>query len=174
MQAFEPRDMKMRSRSSDADLAEIVRRHWQGLYQYCRLVLNDDHMAEDAVQETFLRTYRSAGRKAEAVVRAWLFGVARRACLEMLRKRKRARLHEPESARPQETQRDDPDFTDVRTAVEGLEESQRDLVRLKHVAGMKCREIALATGLPLGTVTSTLARAYRTLRQRLSDPRGKP
>ena len=53
---------------------------------------------------------------------------------------------------------------DVQAAMQDLSDGERALVTLKHVEGLKCREIADRLGMPLGTVTGTLARAYGKLR----------
>ena len=161
-------------RARDEGIASVVRRHWQDLYRYCRCLVGDGHLAEEAVQETFLRTYRAVERMEPSQVQAWLFGVARRCCLELIRKRRRAGVHEAAAGQLRQAAAGEEVFEAVREAVDSLEESDRELISLKHTAGMKCREIAEVTGRPLGTVTSALARAYQTLRERLTGSKGEP
>ena len=45
-----------------------------------------------------------------------------------------------------------------------LSDAERSLIYLKHVDGLRCRQIAQRLGKPLGTVTAALARAYHKLR----------
>ena len=144
-----------------------VRRCWLPLYRYARCLLGDEHLAEEAVQESFLRTWRSLEKMEPQQVQPWLFGVARRCCLEMIRKRAQSSLHEAAAGQLRQAAGGEEIFETVRQAVDALEEPDRELIYLKHTAGMKCREIAEVTGLPLGTVTSALARAYQKLRVRL-------
>ena len=53
---------------------------------------------------------------------------------------------------------------ELRRGLERLSDEQRSLIYMKHTQGMKCRQIAEATHLPLGTITAGLARAYAKLR----------
>jgi RNA polymerase sigma factor (sigma-70 family) len=63
-------------------------------------------------------------------------------------------------------------LAELEVALERLDDAERSLVFLKHVEGLKCREIAALTGQPLGTVTGNLARTYRKLRRSLQAGRG--
>ena len=127
------------------------------LFRYCLgQVAGDRALAEDMVQETFLRTYRALMNGRPDDVGAFLFGVARNCCAEARRK------SAPREAAP----RTEPS-SDVDLALDGLDESERSLIHLKHVEGRTCAEIAAILGKPVGTVTSSLARAYAKLRGRL-------
>jgi RNA polymerase sigma-70 factor, ECF subfamily len=147
--------------------ADIVGRHWMALYGYCRSLIRDGHLAEDAVQETFLRTYKSAAKIDPAKMEAWLFTVARRCCLEIIRKRQRTAVHESAAGAVNSPSGRADGLDAIRDAVETLDEADREVIYLKHTSGLKCRQIADATGRPLGTVCSSLAKAYQKLRQRL-------
>ena len=147
------------------DIYRLVRTYAASLFLYSVGRLRDRHLAEDAVQEIFLRAHRAEVPDDAA---PWLFGVARHCCQEIARRRKRAAedaapLDEmqvaaaPEGARP------------LGEALEGLDDEETALVQLKHGEGLTCREIAERTGRPLGTVTSALARAYGKLRSRMTS-----
>ena len=149
-------------------VALAVRLYSAALWRYCYGRLRDRHLAEDAVQETFLRAHRaiaSAGAGGIENLPAWLFGTARRCCLEMGRRRRPVRAGDSAAmdalCDPAADGRGSPD---VDAAMEQLADGERALVALKHVEGLKCREIADRLGMPLGTVTGTLARAYGKLR----------
>lgn len=151
----------------DEVLADIVRQHWMPLYRYCRSLVGDGHLAEDAVQETFMRTYRSAAKIEPAKMSAWLFTVARRCCLETIRKRQRTASHELAAVLAGSGDGGRDGLEAIRDAVASLDAEDREVIYLKHTSGLKCRQIADVTGRPLGTVCSSLARAYQTLRKRL-------
>ena len=150
-----------------------VRLYAAPLYRYCWGRLRSRHLAEDAVQETFLRAWRSAAKIDPPSMGGWLFETARRCSLEILRRRKRLRVAGADGAAERAA---DPasagapagtDF-EIDEALGELNDSERALVYLKHTEGLRCREIADRLGKPLGTVTGTLARAYAKLRQALA------
>ena len=60
---------------------------------------------------------------------------------------------------------------EIEQMLEHLTDDQRSLIYMKHVGGLRCREIAEQTGKPLGTVTAALSRAYKSLRASLSTSR---
>lgn len=146
------------------DIDRLVRTYAASLFRYSVGRLRDRHLAEDAVQEIFLRAHRAEVPDDAA---PWLFGVARNCCLEIARRRRRAaedaapldemQVAAAEGSRP------------LGEALEGLDDEETALVQLKHGEGLTCREIAERTGRPLGTVTSALARAYGKLRSRMTS-----
>jgi len=156
-----------------ADFAHAVRAYAAPLLRYCQQRLGDRHLAEDAVQETFLRTYRSLSEQAPEKLGAWLFGVARNCCLELARAGPRAAAEASATAEAvAQTKSENFGLAELEVALERLDDAERSLVFLKHVEGLKCREIAALTGQPLGTVTGNLARTYRKLRRSLQAGRG--
>ncbi|MEM9652763.1 MAG: sigma-70 family RNA polymerase sigma factor [Actinomycetota bacterium] len=144
--------------------------------------------AEDLVQETYLRAYRSyAGFQEGTNLRAWLFRILTNAHINRYRARQR---------RPDETELDDiedlylyrrlQDQTrygqsaedqlmdlfseaEVVTAVEGLPDAYRMTVLLADVEGFSYKEIADILDIPVGTVMSRLHRGRKTLQKELYD-----
>ena len=150
-----------------------MRRYALVLFGYCRRRLGDDHLAEDAVQEVFLRAWRRLAGEEPQNVPGWLFAAARRCCLEIARKRRRvagaaAIWEDPAAADPPGGA---PSNLAVRLerALSRLSDTERALIYMKHMQGLKCREIARAGNTPLGTVTGTLSRAYARLRSALAQ-----
>jgi RNA polymerase sigma-70 factor (ECF subfamily) len=153
---------------------EFVRRYTAPLFRYCHGSTGDRHAAEDCAQEAFLRFFRQIIEgKTPKDPAAWVFGVARQCCQETHRKQiKQAtvRLNEVEhvlSGLPESVDASE----EIESMLEQLTDDQRSLIYMKHVGGLRCREIAEQTGKPLGTVTAALSRAYKSLRESLSTSR---
>ena len=138
------------------------------LFRYCYGQLHDHHLAEDATQEALLRAFRLMKNTKPKDTEAWLFGITRRCCQEIQRRRRRP-AEQPGSlkdlAAPPPAS--DPLSAELESALDMLSDAERGLIYLKHAQGLTCREIAELEGKPLGTVTGTLARAYERLRSRL-------
>lgn len=155
---------------SEVELAQLIDRYGDGLLRVCLLYLKDYASAEDAVQETFLRAYRSyaqfEGRSSE---KTWLTAIAVNVCRNMLRSPWRRRyVGEDALAYLQSHDPDLPDPT-VSRAVMRLPRDQRAVVILHYVQGFKIREIAQILEIPLPTVSSRLSRARQKLRAELKE-----
>jgi RNA polymerase sigma-70 factor (ECF subfamily) len=75
---------------SDVAFERLAERHRRELHVHCYRMLASFDEAEDAVQETFLRAWRSReGFDGGAMVRAWLYRIATNVCLDVLRRRSR-------------------------------------------------------------------------------------
>jgi RNA polymerase sigma-70 factor (ECF subfamily) len=141
-------------------------------------------LVEDLVQETFLEAFEAlkAGRGPRHFS-SWLFGIAQNRCYKWLR-RKRPVLFDPSDAPEPAAAASDHAFLDeleeqqkrlaqLDRQLQNLSEDTRRLLELKHRDGKTCEEIATATGRPVGTVKSLLARTYRSLRLALAPLAGE-
>ena len=71
------------------DFAELVRLHWGQIFRICLRITKNDHDAEDAAQECFLRAFAHLDQfRGKAQISTWLFSIARNCSLMFLRKRK--------------------------------------------------------------------------------------
>src|SRR4051794_37388915 len=68
----------------------LFSRHHRSVLAFCRRMLASEQDAEDAAQQTFLAAFRelAGSAAAPAVVRPWLYGIARNRCLAVLRARR--------------------------------------------------------------------------------------
>jgi RNA polymerase sigma factor (sigma-70 family) len=152
--------------------------HLDAAWALARYLLRDDHDAQDAVQEAYLRALRHwAARRGDA--RAWLLRIVRNVCMDV----HRARARSGEVGDVGEMEIGGGDEADaellraasddaVRDAIERLPPEYREVIVLREFEEMSYKRIAAVTGAPAGTVMSRLARARALLRRTLSaDPR---
>lgn len=162
-------DVVARFRAGDPDaVREIVRRHGGAVTTVARSIVHDEQLAAEVVQQTFLKAWRAAaGFDVDRELAPWLYSIARRTAIDVLRVERRptASGHEPET----EVGVDGPSFErtweqfEVRAAVDALPAGERDVVELAHRIGLTHPEIAERLGVPLGTVKSRSNRAHRRL-----------
>jgi RNA polymerase sigma factor (sigma-70 family) len=151
---------------------DLYRNTFSRVYAYVASLLRDRSAAEDVTALAFERAYRkrsrfSAGRGS---AEAWVFGIARNAALDELRKRKRSAHLEGEPAdvwSPGPDEEAERAFRreEVRTALASLDPRDRDLVALKFAAGLSNAEIARVLGISETNVGSRLFRAVEKLRK---------
>ena len=151
-------------------LDQMVQQYEKDLLRICCIYLQDRTAAEDAVQETFLRAYRSFGQfEGRSSVRTWLTAIAVNVCRNILRSPWRRRTVGEDAL--QYLKASDPELSDptVARAVMKLQREQRAAVILYYVQGMKIREIAQVMDVPVQTVSSRLSRARQKLRAELKE-----
>lgn len=154
----------------DQWLEEAMPRYETPLLRLCFLYLGDRQLAEDAVQETFIKAYRGFDNyRGESHEKTWLSAIAINTCKDMRRSAwsrhidSAAALDQlPEQAAPY-SEWDDT----VTQAVMGLEEKYRAVVVLYYYQELTVREIAETLGTTPPAVYKRLQRAYAFLRQEL-------
>jgi RNA polymerase sigma-70 factor (ECF subfamily) len=76
----------------DAALGVLMRAYGTPLYRYCRQMVADEELAQDAHQLTFVQAYEGLSRfSRRSSLRTWLFGIARPRCLDALKIERRRR-----------------------------------------------------------------------------------
>ncbi len=157
------------------DFRMLVYRYQGLLSSYLAGRLRDRSQVEEAAQESFVRAFMSLKklRKPESFC-PWLLGIAGRVAKEQFRDSKR-RQQDPEIAKTLMTGgADSRDHYDnaLDEAIAVLPETYRQVILLRYFEGLSCQEAAQRLGMPLGTVTKTLSRAYAMLRQELQAREG--
>jgi RNA polymerase sigma factor (sigma-70 family) len=154
-------------------LEALFRSHYAVMVRTAALLLDDDHSAEEAVQEAFLSVDRRLPQIAPAARSAYL----RRAVINHCRSRLRsgARLkRQPVATRevvdgPEERALVDARQREVIAAIDRLPYRQRECIVLRFYSELSDVEIAEATGLSTGTVKTHLHRARHALAVALED-----
>ncbi|WP_245633771.1 sigma-70 family RNA polymerase sigma factor [Amycolatopsis jejuensis] len=163
---------------SEGDVRAAYDRYGGELFGFALNALDDRHLAEDVVQETFVRAWR-AGRRfdpARASLRTWLFGIARNLVIDAHRRR---------STRPAPTetppdQRTDDPFDrlllsiQLDEALRRLSDDHREILQAVHIEGRTCAEYAAAQGISASTARSRLYYGIRALRLALEENGGLP
>jgi RNA polymerase sigma factor (sigma-70 family) len=142
------------------------------VYAYVATLLRDHAAAEDVTALAFERAYRRRRTfdRRRGDERAWVFGIARNAALDELRRRKRLAtlVTEPEDlSEPVNVDDDEATLrrTTVRTALSGLEPREREIIALKFHAGLKNAELARVLGVSESNAGTLLHRAMEKLRK---------
>jgi RNA polymerase sigma factor (sigma-70 family) len=161
-----------RTSSSALDFEALYRSSRDDVYGYVATLLRDRSAAEDVTAAAFERAYRKqrtykASRGSE---RAWLFGIARNAALDELRRRKRAAAlaAEPadvDAALPEDAAEAALRRAAVRVALTRIDARERELVALKFHAGLDNSEIAAVLGVSVSNAGTQLHRAMTKLRE---------
>jgi len=158
----------------DADLAfdRLYRTSRDDLYAYVAGLLRDATAAEEVTAAAFERAYRKRNRfdPQRGEPRAWLFGIARNAALDELRRRGRqAELTREPAALAgvgvDEGTADSERRLAVSAALERLQPPERELIALKFFAGLENREIARVLGVSESNAGTKLHRAMTKLRE---------
>ncbi|SDQ54419.1 RNA polymerase sigma-70 factor, ECF subfamily [Microbacterium sp. cf332] len=163
-----------------SDLADVFRREAGGLLGF---FIKRDVPAEDAadlVSDTFLAAWRSSRTSTVPpdLIRAWLFGIARKTLSRYRRGRSRRsalgdRLRATlaaDSAIQQPAGSGDHDLHDhVRALIACLPEIDREIVRLVYWDGFTQEEVATILGKPATAIRARLSRARKLLRDQLAE-----
>lgn len=147
------------------------------LRRFARVLTRDPHDADDLVQTAIERALAHAGQlRADAPVAGWMFGIVRNAWIDERRARgRRARLFAAGQTAEEvaDAAHAAPlDSLAVQDAVARLPEEQRLAVALVLVEGLSYKEAAHIMDVPIGTLTSRLARARDALQATLGEHAG--
>jgi RNA polymerase sigma factor (sigma-70 family) len=144
----------------------FYRRERTPLFRALALTLGETDLAADAVDEAMARAYQRWGTVSRyGNAAGWVYRVALNWAISHLRRRRR-QLPAATQASVDEPQLPDPVLAE---AVRSLPIAQRSVVVLRFHLDWSLDEIALALGVPAGTVKSRLSRALQTLRDTLGD-----
>jgi RNA polymerase sigma-70 factor (ECF subfamily) len=160
-------------------LAEAYRRHAGAVYGLARRVLNDPTIAEEIVQEVFLRLWNTPEKfdPERGSLRSFLLAQAHGRAVDMVRADTSRRQREERDARQTaeggydiEHEVWDMAVADqVRQAMSTLPEEERQAILLAYFGGHTYREVAVKLGAPEGTVKSRIRTGLKRMRAELAD-----
>jgi RNA polymerase sigma-70 factor (ECF subfamily) len=160
-------------------LAEAYRRHAGAVLALAQRVLRDRSLAEEVVQEVFLRLWNQPERydPERGTLRSFMLAQAHGRSVDALRSESARRNREEKEARQTAEAGYDlehavVDLTvaeQVRTALSSLQEGEREAIELAYFGGHTYRQVASILGQPEGTVKSRIRLGMRHLRDALGD-----
>lgn len=151
-------------KESKLDLGEMIDKYGNEILRMCYLYLHDQQLAEDAVQETYLKVYRNwGGYRGEALEKTWITRIAINTCISMRRKgwfREILSAGQLEQEIPvQDKYGDDTVIRSIYQLKPGL----REVVIMFYYQQMKTREIADCLNISESLVSVRLNRARKRL-----------
>ncbi|CAN5548247.1 sigma-70 family RNA polymerase sigma factor [soil metagenome] len=167
-----------------AALEALYNRYARVVYSFAMRIVSDPMLAEEVLQEVFVRTWRQADRfqRSRGNFGSWLLSITHNLAIDEIRKRQR---------RPQKS--DSVDVSDalfglvdeatnveeaaqagalrvrVKTALLVLPDAQREAIELAFFNGMSQREISAHLDTPLGTIKTRMRLGLKKLRQELEN-----
>lgn len=181
-----PSDVELVRRLGDADgraLSQLYQRFGRPCYSLARRICADEGLAEDVVQEVFLTLWRDPTRfdPSRGNFATWLLTLIHHKAVDAVRRESTIRRRMVAAPEAGEDWSPNPvpgadqaamarvAASQVRAALHRLPAEQRQALALAYFGGHTQREIAVLTGVPLGTVKSRMFTAVQRLRSLLTD-----
>jgi RNA polymerase sigma factor (sigma-70 family) len=152
--------------------------HLDAAYNLARWLTRNEQDAQDVVQEAYVRAFRFFGAFRGGNARAWVLRIVRNTSYNWLQQNRPLQLAtefdensfgpHPGTLNPEQVLLQNASDKMLRQALEALPLRFRKVLVLRELEGMSYREIANATGMPAGTVMSSLSRARGRLREVLT------
>ena len=160
---------------------QLVLPHLDSAANLARWLLRNRADSDDVVQEAMLRAYRFFERFHGGDARAWLLQIVRNTCYTWLEKNRPSEMmtefdeevHQLPSATPETLAAQADERQRLMLALESLSPRSREVLVLRELEGCSYKQIGEITGIPIGTVMSTLSRARERLQRTLTSAAAK-
>jgi RNA polymerase sigma-70 factor (ECF subfamily) len=160
------------AQAGDRDaLGFLYARYAENIYGYVRSIVHNHHEAEDITQHVFTKLMRVIGKYEERDVPffAWALRVARNVTMDYIRSERLVPVEEIHVAGREESDPAAGATDELREALDTLPCAQREVLILRHVAGLSPLEIAKLTGKSEGSIHGLHHRGRRTLAAELAS-----
>lgn len=162
----------------------LIKKHQRRLFSYILLVVKDRNEAEDIFQDTFIKvinTLRSGHYNEEGKFLPWMMRIAHNLIIDHFRKSKRMPMIDKseeydffEKLRLYEKTIEDKIITeqihrDVKALIEFLPEEQKEVLMMRHYAGMSFKDIADSTNVSINTALGRMRYAILNLRRLVNE-----
>lgn len=174
--------IKLYRKGNDLALSILIQRHLASVYRFVLRMVGDAALAEDIVQETFLKAWRHLAKfNAAKSFKTWVFSIAKNATIDQVRKKNPIVFSQLEKE-------DDSNFSDaipdqqpladeileradaasvLADALSKLPLKTRSIILMHDTEDLTFQDIADAVGEPMNTVKSRYRRALDVLRKHL-------
>ena len=157
--------------ASRSELDRLMGQYGSSLLRMSAIYLKDADLAQDAVQETFIKAYRHMNDyRGDSSEKTWLTTICVNTCRDILRTawfRHISRM-DLDTLPEKPAEFEFPDNT-VLTEVMRLPAKYREVILLRYYEGMKLKEVSSALGLSDGKLRTRLNKANEILRDRLKE-----
>lgn len=171
MTEFDEADRVRRSKAGDAQaFGELIDAHQRALFNVAYRMVGNYHEAQDLTQTALVKAYEKIGGfDGRCPFFGWVYRILVHEALNSIARRKRQRVLEgvdPESAPGPETTFGEHEVEGIiQSALEALNEEQRQVIILRHFAQLSYYEIGETLGVPEKTIKSRLFTARQRLRE---------
>lgn len=138
---------------------ELYEQYKVGIFRYILSITRDRYMAEDVLQDVFVKLLSGKSYVASEKAQAWLYRVARNLCFDHMR---RAKREEPLGERPLEAE-ESFRYIDL---ISALSLKEQEIVTLKIAGGLSHKEIASVLGIGTRAAQKRYERAIAKLREK--------
>ena len=149
-------------------LIQMVNEYQSALKNLCYMILHDEALAEDAVQETFIKAYKGLAKfRGDCGQKTWLMRIAVNTCRDMQRTswfRHEDRRVSPDMMFNVQAEQPDDDREELALAIVALPRKDKEIMLLRYYQDMTIKEIAQALGIAPSSVHNRLKRAEKKLR----------
>ena len=172
-------------KGNQASIEILINRHKDKVYTYILMTVKNTALAEDVFQDTFIKVIQSldAGRYQDnGRFISWVIRIAHNLIIDHFRKQNQLNIasnddHETDlfnnsrfsDSTVEEDIVQDQIYHDVRRLVDNLPEEQREVVILRHYAGLSFREIAEQTGVSINTALGRMRYALINMRKMIRE-----
>ncbi len=169
------------SKGNKEAIEVLINRHKNRVYTYILLIVKEQQLAEDIFQDTFIKVIRSlkTGRYQEkGIFASWVIRIAHNLVIDHFRREKNMKTYSNDQNEvdlfnsikfaedtKEERMIKEQIFGEVRELIQLLPEDQREVIVLRHYAGLSFKEIAEQTNVSINTALGRMRYALINLRK---------
>lgn len=164
-------DVVARAPSPHFDVDAAYHEHGRSIYGFARSSVGDQSLAEDCVQDVFVRAWRARHSYDPdlSTQRTWLFAIARNVVIDALRSRARRAEPVDEVPEPATTRQSDTarlvDRIDLQAALAQISPEHREVIIAVQVDGLTYQQLSERSGVSVGTLRSRMYYGLRSVRE---------
>lgn len=172
-------------KGKQSSMEVLINRHKKKLYTYILLIVRDSHTADDIFQDTFIKVIQSLRQNKyndEGRFLSWVMRIAHNLIIDHFRKVKNLKTYSSDGnemdffnstkyadKNVEDNYVNDQIETDLKQLVDRLPDEQKEVIILRHYAGMSFKEIAEATDVSINTALGRMRYALINLRKTIEE-----